>query len=123
MFLKYFISVLTEGMVDGLSLLNGELYYSLVKVTTALGYSYILRSDGVTIQQNALLPGRVLDGDMAGYDLNVLPSQSIVYGSWDGFGLPADTIAQIDILTGNSYLAKFYVSTFSHVTKSYKMLP
>jgi hypothetical protein len=37
---------------------------------------------------------------MAGYDLNVLPSQSIVYGSWDGFGLPADTIAQIDILTG-----------------------
>lgn len=107
-------------MVDGLSLLNGELYYSLVKVTTALGYSYILRSDGVTIQQNALLPGRVFDGDMAGYDLNVLTSQSIVRGNWDGFGLPADTIAQIDILTGNSYFTNIYVSTFSHVTKFVK---
>ncbi|XP_076085497.1 uncharacterized protein LOC143056293 [Mytilus galloprovincialis] len=96
------MDLLTEGMVDGLSLLNGELYYSLVKVTTAIGYSYFLRSDGVTIQQNALLPGRVFDGDMTGYDLNVLSSQSIVFANWDGFGLPSNTIAQVDILTGKA---------------------
>lgn len=99
-YLTLFFPVLTEGMVDGLNLLNGELYYSLVKVTTAIGYTYVLRSDGLTIKQNALLPGRVFDGSMTGYDLNVILSRTIVHGNWDSFGLPRDTFAQINITSG-----------------------
>ncbi|CAG2246701.1 unnamed protein product [Mytilus edulis] len=91
----------TDGMTDGLGLENGKMYYSLVKVTNKLNYTYILRSDGVTIEKNPLLPGKVFDGDVRGYDINYLPSSNIIYANWDGFGLPADAIAQVDVLSGN----------------------
>ncbi|CAG2210833.1 unnamed protein product [Mytilus edulis] len=91
----------TDGMTDGLSLENGKMYYSLVKVTNKLNYTYILRSDGVTIEKNPLLPGKVFDGDVTGYDINYLPSNKIVYANWDGFGLPADAMKQVDVLSGN----------------------
>ncbi|XP_076085507.1 uncharacterized protein LOC143056307 [Mytilus galloprovincialis] len=91
----------TDGMTDGLSLENGKMYYSLVKVTNKLNYTYILRSDGVTIEKNPLLPGKVFDGDVTGYDINYLPSNKIVYANWDGFGLPASAMKQVDVLSGN----------------------
>ncbi|VDH98959.1 Hypothetical predicted protein [Mytilus galloprovincialis] len=91
----------TDGMTDGLSLENGKMYYSLVKVTNKLNYTYILRSDGVTIEKNPLLPGKVFDGDVTGYDINYLPFNTIVYANWDGFGLPADAMKQVDVLSGN----------------------
>ena len=87
-------------MTDGLSLENGKMYYSLVKVTNKLNYTYILRSDGVTIEKNPLLPGKVFDGDVTGYDINYLPSNKIVYANWDGFGLPASAMKQVDVLSG-----------------------
>ena len=49
----------TSGMNDGLSLSNLETYYQLLRVTNALGYTYTLRSDGVTIHQEPLIPGEV----------------------------------------------------------------
>ncbi|XP_052081925.1 uncharacterized protein LOC127719726 isoform X2 [Mytilus californianus] len=91
----------TDGMTDGLGLENGKMYYSLVQVTNKLNYTYILRSDGVTIEKNPLLPGKVFDGDVRGYDINYLPSNKIIYANWDGFGLPADAITQVDVLSGN----------------------
>lgn len=48
-----------NGLNDGLSLLDLETYYQLLKVTNALGYSYTLRSDGITIKQDSLIPGLV----------------------------------------------------------------
>ena len=49
----------TSGMNDGLSLSNLETYYQLLRVTNALGYTYTLRSDGVTIHLEPLIPGEV----------------------------------------------------------------
>ena len=51
-----------------------------------VGYVYTLRSNGVTIESNPLLPGIVLDGDLTGYDLKVLPSTTNVTANWDSFG-------------------------------------
>jgi hypothetical protein len=96
-----FFTVKTAGMNDGLHMRNGELYYSLLRVTNALNFTYIIRSDGVTIEQDPLLPGKVFDGDITGYDLNFMPSKTMVTANWDGFGLPAGASVQVDVISGN----------------------
>ena len=85
-------------------MVRSETYYSLVRVTNAIGYQYIIRSDGVTIQDDALLPGRVYDGDIAGIDLNYLPTKTSAYANWHAFGLPPEAIVQIDVESGDSGL-------------------
>ena len=79
---------------------NLETYINLVRVTNAIGYQYMMRSNGVTIQETPLLPGKVFDGDIDGYDLNYQPTKSSVSGNWNGFGLAPDVIAQIDVESG-----------------------
>lgn len=51
-----------------------------------IGYTYTLRSDGVTINVNSMLPGQVFDGDVTGQDLTVLASRTTVSANWQGFG-------------------------------------
>ena len=78
---------------------NGETYYSLLKVTNALGYQYVLRSDGVTIHSYPLAPGSVYDGDILGYDLPIIDSKSTVTCNWENFGVAvAETVESV--LTG-----------------------
>lgn len=68
-----------------------------------LGFIYTLRSDGVTIKSNPMLPGMVYDGDVTGYDLKVLSSRTLVSANWEGFGELRQPTAVSDILTGNSF--------------------
>lgn len=79
-------------MNDQLDLKEGQRYYSLVKITNAIGYSYILRSNGVTISSNLLIPGEVYDGSVEGYDLTVIPSRTVVSANWGKFGEGRETI-------------------------------
>ncbi|XP_070573748.1 uncharacterized protein [Ptychodera flava] len=44
------------GMNDGLDMKNEESYYSVVKASNLLGYTEVIRSDGITIQLEPLLP-------------------------------------------------------------------
>ena len=97
-------------MNDELQMLNGELYYSLLRVTNALNYTYTMRSNGVTIKQDPLLPGKVFDGDVDGYDLNFLGSKAMVTANWNGFGLPVNTHVQVDVKSGQSCFY-WYVGT------------
>ena len=87
-------------MNDELDMLNGELYYSLLRVTNALDYTYIIRSNGVTIKREPLIPGKLFDGEVIGYDLSFLRSIAMVTANWDGFGLPVNTKVQVDVLSG-----------------------
>ncbi|CAG2187681.1 unnamed protein product [Mytilus edulis] len=93
--------VRTSGMNDEVHMESGALYYSLLKVTNALNYTYIIRSNGVTIQQDPLIPGKVFDGDITGYDLNFMPSRTSVSANWDSFGLPPSAKVQFDVISGN----------------------
>lgn len=77
----------------------GVRYYSLVKVTNAIGYTYTLRSDGVTVSAFALIPGFVYDGDVEGFDLIVLPSPYTVTANWDKFG-DAAPVENVAVKTG-----------------------
>jgi len=92
-----YLSASTHGVNDQLNLKEGQRYYSLVNITNALGYSYILRSNGVTISSNLLIPGEVYDGLVTGYDLTVVPSRTIVSTNWDNFGKSReDVLNKID---------------------------
>jgi hypothetical protein len=92
--------VRTSGLIDGLGMKNGETYVNYIRVTNSIGYIYTLRSNGVTIQETPLLPGKVYDGDLEGFDLKFLPSTTKVHANWNGFGLPADAIKQVDVKSG-----------------------
>lgn len=94
---NFMFSVSENGMLDGIHMKDRELYYSLLRVTNALNYTYIIRSNGVTIEEDPLLPGKVFDGYITGFDLNILPSQRKVTANWDGFGLPASASFQVDV--------------------------
>ena len=100
MLIVFYIVVKTSGINDELDMLNGELYYSLLRVTNALDHTYIIRSNGVTVKQEPLIPGKVFDGEVIGYDLNFLKSIAMVTANWDGFGLPVNTKVQVDVLSG-----------------------
>ncbi|XP_052806226.1 uncharacterized protein LOC128235445 [Mya arenaria] len=76
----------THGVNDQLDLKEGERYYSLLRVTNAIGYSYTLRSNGVTVSSDVLIPGEVYDGAIQGYDLTVQRSRTNVSANWDAFG-------------------------------------
>ena len=78
---------------------NAETYYSLLRVTNADGYVYVLRSDGVTIHNQPLVPGSVFDGDVFGIDLNVVSSKEQATCNWDGFGIVRNENHE-EILTG-----------------------
>ncbi|XP_077996024.1 uncharacterized protein LOC144449371 [Glandiceps talaboti] len=78
---------MTRGVNDELDMRDGESYYLVVRATNKLGYSYSLRSDGITIQKEPLLPGHVRDGDIAGYDINYQKSITSLSGNWDIFGI------------------------------------
>lgn len=98
-------SATTSGVNDELKMSNRELYYSLLRVTNALGYTYIIRSNGVTIEIDPLLPGEVFDGDIEGWDLQFQQSKTKVSANWRGFGLPAEANQQINVQSGRYFKA------------------
>ena len=67
-------------------MVDGETYFAIVKATNLIGLTMIQMSDGVTVQQEPLVPGYVNDGDLIGRDVNYqLPIDSIS-ANWGGFG-------------------------------------
>ncbi|XP_076087285.1 uncharacterized protein LOC143057777 [Mytilus galloprovincialis] len=94
-----------DANLDGLSLRSGELYYSLLRVTNALNYTYIIRSNGVTVEDDPLIPGSVYDGYITGFDLNIQPSPRKISANWDGFGLLASDVFEADVEGNQGYQA------------------
>ncbi|KAK6192291.1 hypothetical protein SNE40_003784 [Patella caerulea] len=92
----------TQGVNDQLELQNDERYICLLRVKNALGFTYNIRSNGVTIEEEPLLPGRVNDGDIEGYDLNFVFTSNKISANWKGFGEDkSEGSRQIEIKSGN----------------------
>lgn len=91
-FVFFFYKVRIYGLIDGLEMKNGEIYVNYIRVINFIGYVYILRFNGVIIQEILLLFGKVYDGDIDGFDFNFLFFVIKVYVNWNGFGLLVDVI-------------------------------
>ncbi|KAI8519526.1 hypothetical protein Bbelb_027830 [Branchiostoma belcheri] len=72
--------------LDEFNLRDGETYYAVVRATNQLGYSYSVRSDGVTVKLESLVPGIVCDGPIIGFDLSYQQSVTTLSANWDSFG-------------------------------------
>ncbi|XP_078585863.1 uncharacterized protein LOC144867674 [Branchiostoma floridae x Branchiostoma japonicum] len=98
---------------DEFDLRDGETYYTVVRATNHLGYSYSIRSDGVTIKLEALVPGVVRDGPIIGFDLSYQQSVTSLSANWDRFGkeygLREDAAINGEILEiGDHQLVDYY---------------
>ena len=80
----------TYGVVDGIQLTDGETYFVTVRGVNMLDYPVTVRSSGVTIDLEPLLPGVVKDGDVIGIDLKYQVSITSLAANWDGFGADQD---------------------------------
>ncbi|XP_048258717.1 uncharacterized protein LOC124137708 isoform X1 [Haliotis rufescens] len=76
----------TNGVNDQLGMQNMERYYQYLRVTNAMDYTYTIRSNGITIDDDPLVPGQVNDGDVVGFDLVFFRTKSKVSANWDKFG-------------------------------------
>ena len=103
-------------MNDQVELEMGMRYYSLVRVTNSFDYTYTLRSDGVTITAHALIPGYVYDGDVAGFDLIVLPFTSMVTANWDKFGDSAP-LKNVAVKTGGPFSIYYFRKQYEYLNR------
>ena len=86
LFISCFDTDVTKTKAENAFLQDGRAYYSLLRATNLLGYVHVIRSDGIAVQIEPLIPGIVRDGDIIGYDLNYQPSTTELSANWDGFG-------------------------------------
>ena len=75
-----------------------------LEVTNALGFTYTLHSDGVTVQLEPLIPGEVRDGPIPGVDLNFQAPTNMLSANWDGFGTDKDPGTFSDYTVGRDMI-------------------
>ena len=77
-----------KAEADELHVKDGDSIFVVVRATNKLGYVQTIRSDGITVKLEPMVPGNVRDGDIIGIDLNYQPSLTSLSANWDGFGPP-----------------------------------
>ncbi|XP_078621329.1 uncharacterized protein LOC144887805 [Branchiostoma floridae x Branchiostoma japonicum] len=77
---------------------DGESFYVVVRGTNQLGDSFVLRSDGISIRKEPLIPGEVRDGPVLGLDQNFQLSITTLSANWDQFGIDREVA---EVLDGN----------------------
>ena len=60
--------------------------YVVVRATNILGLTFIVRSDGIRVDLDPLVPGFVYDGYLIGFDLNYQMPTDKIWANWEGFG-------------------------------------
>ncbi|XP_033105583.1 uncharacterized protein LOC117107873 isoform X2 [Anneissia japonica] len=106
-----YVSTKLLAMKDDMNMLDGETYYSTVRATNALGYVQTIRTDGLTLRLQPILPGRVYDGSVIGFDLNEQASITTLSANWDGFGgedQDNDVIIQNGYISSSKQLIEYY---------------
>ena len=99
---------------DQVQLYNDETYRILVQATDYSGEVHILRSNGVTVTTQGLVPGLVRDGPIPEQDLNYQESVTSLSACWNGFGngSPEQEIAYYEVAAGSDLE---YTSTRSNI--------
>lgn len=89
---------------DQVRLYNEESYRVLVQAIDHTGQVYILRSDGVTVTTEGLVPNIVLDGPIPGEDLNYQEPTDYLSSYWAEFGdgTPQQEIIYYEVAAGSN---------------------
>ncbi|XP_038050728.1 uncharacterized protein LOC119723897 [Patiria miniata] len=80
------VGELTSDSNTDVKMVDDETYYSVVRATNALGLAVTVRSDGITVKRDPLIPGQVYDGLLVGFDLTYQKETDSISASWKGFG-------------------------------------
>ncbi|KAI8485717.1 hypothetical protein Bbelb_365510, partial [Branchiostoma belcheri] len=89
----------THSSTDGLQMKSGETYYITIRATNALGKVQIQRSDGITIEADALVPGVVFGGTITDFHIPYQASISEISANWNYFGAERNNL--VAEATGN----------------------
>ncbi|XP_066275501.1 uncharacterized protein [Branchiostoma lanceolatum] len=76
----------TSGNNNELKMKDGETFFVAVRATNEMDFTYTVRSDGITVMLEPLIPGEVRDGGIVGYDLKFQSSITTLSANWDSFG-------------------------------------
>ncbi|XP_071798137.1 uncharacterized protein [Asterias amurensis] len=98
----------TSDTNTDIAMIDGETYYTVVRATNALNIPITLRSDGITVKREALIPGQVYDGLLVGFDISYQKETDTISASWSGFGQGAPGRAVKH--TGNAKTKKDHVT-------------
>ncbi|XP_066289761.1 uncharacterized protein [Branchiostoma lanceolatum] len=85
----------TYGNNNELQMRDGETFFVAVRATNEMDFTYTVRSDGITVMLEPMIPGEVRDGVIVGYDLNFQPSITSLSANWDRFGENRDNVQGI----------------------------
>ncbi|XP_033637389.1 uncharacterized protein LOC117298318 isoform X2 [Asterias rubens] len=99
----------TSGTNTFIEMMDGETYYTVVRATNALNIPITLRSDGITVKRDPLIPGQVYDGLLAGFDLTYQKETDTISASWSGFGQGMPIQETVEY-TGNAEMIKDHVT-------------
>ncbi|XP_078660674.1 uncharacterized protein LOC144905141 [Branchiostoma floridae x Branchiostoma belcheri] len=86
----------TFGDNSNIKAKEGESFFVIVRGTNQLGDSFILRSDGISIRKEPLIPGEVRDGPVLGLDQNFQLSITTLSANWDQFGIDREVAGVLD---------------------------
>ena len=78
--------VTSESSNDNLAMQQDSKVYISVKMLSSIGYVRSMRSDGVVVQVDPLIPGVVFDGPIPGYDFDSQASLTSIMANWNSFG-------------------------------------
>lgn len=99
----------TFGVNDQLTMKNKQRFYQLLRVTNALGFTYTLKSNGITVRDDPLVPGEVNDGDVIGFDLQFLRTTTKVSANWGMFGSDGNAGEESTVLEAGASTAAYVV--------------
>ena len=85
----------TDSSNDNLAMQQDSKVYINVTMLSSLGYVRSMRSDGVIVQVDPLIPGLVYDGPIPGYDFDSQASLTSIMANWNSFGGAVYQIALI----------------------------
>ncbi|XP_022102001.1 uncharacterized protein LOC110985344 [Acanthaster planci] len=95
----------TSDSNTDVNMIDDETYYTVVRATNALGLAVTVRSDGITVKREPLIPGQVYDGLLVGFDLTYQKETDTISASWKGFG-KGTQVAETVEHTGNAEVNK-----------------
>ena len=76
----------TDSSNDNLAMQQDSKVYITVTMFSSIGYVRSMRSDGVIVQVDPLIPGIVYDGPIPGYDFDSQASLTSIMANWNSFG-------------------------------------